>query len=166
MRLAAEEKKQKKKIHEDLGKLKHPPKQGRTTVKPFNLRCYRRKEEKNRSDCPDIGEKRNTLASRKFVIQTFQAQKSNQLNQNLHIEDVDQDSLPIVEEMTNPDNDDKADEAPSDEYERKEQIDSAVSGLPLTPIKLFDVSVAVDSQTTVKITVTDHDDPWALSRQF
>ena len=35
-----------------------------------------------------------------------------------------------------------------------------------TPIKLFDVSVAVDSQTTIKITVTDQDDPWALARQF
>ena len=38
--------------------------------------------------------------------------------------------------------------------------------MPLSPIKLFDIDVRVDEQTTVKIQVTDHDDPWALARQF
>ena len=46
MRLAAEEKSRRKKIHEDLGKLKNASRQGRTTFKPFNLRCNRRIEER------------------------------------------------------------------------------------------------------------------------
>ena len=67
--------------------------------------------------------------------------------------------------MTNPEIEEEIKDTDPSEL-NPQMISSSVSGLPLTPIKLFDVSVAVDSETTVKITVTDHDDPWALARQF
>ena len=74
--------------------------------------------------------------------------------------------MPVVEEISHSDHASGASETIPHSPNPQHMISSSVSGLPLSPIKLFDVSVAVDENTNVKIQVTDHDDPWALARLF